>query len=79
MARENRELLETNQAFEQMYMSLATETKSDRQANRAALELTVRLTDAFGRGWRLLSPEGVAEPPPPEWRTVAACNTRRLD
>lgn len=79
MARENQELRETNQELEQMYLNLVAETKNDRHANRAALELTVRLTDSFGRGWCLLAPNGAAVRPPPEWRTVAACNTRRLD
>ena len=55
------------------------ETVDDRAMNRAARELAVRLTNSFGRGWRLLSPEGMAVRPPPEWRTVAACTTRRLD
>ena len=72
------ELQAAHRGLRQQYSALAAQTTDDRQANRAALDLARQLSAHFGHGWRLLSPEGAALPPPPEWRTVAACTTRHL-
>lgn len=72
------EVTEAQQQLEREYSALLAQIMDDRAANRACLELARRLDECFGRGWRLLSPEGVAQAPPAGWRAVAARTTRHI-
>ena len=81
-AKQHGKLLQAYRGLKQQHQEQLNQLQDNLQddlcANLASLELARALVACFGAGWCLLTPEGIAQPPPPEWRAVAAHNTRHL-